>query len=398
MDTLKQAYADYEWAIKLNRSCLRMLGIWPKNNETKWEKLTTNVRIIVMLNIGIWFCLIPSVHSLLRIWGDLMSMIDNLQYTLPFIIATIKFCVMWQKKKDILPLLNMIKHDWLKPKIVQERNVMIKRARVACMLTIFGYFIMFTSFILGTTLPAFGLSMRYLTNKTDPGRLMPLQTYYFYDRDKSPFYEITYVLQTIGIFMIATAYTGTDCFLSLLVFHVCGQLENLKARVIDLDKFTNFESILSHSIQDHIRLIRSISIIDNIFTLMLLAALFYFGILFAFYGFLIGAMITQSSDVSVLRLTFIVIVFINTFAHTCLYCTVGEILVAQCEGVYEAACECKWYRLEPKKAKNLLIIMISANKPLYLTAGKLFPMTMATFCNLLKTSGGYISVLLAHRQ
>ncbi|EFN70635.1 hypothetical protein EAG_03824, partial [Camponotus floridanus] len=93
-------------------------------------------------------------------------------------------------------------------------------------------------------------------NKTDPGRLMPLQTYYFYDRDESPFYEITYALQTISICMFAAAYTGTDCFLSLLVFHVCSQLENLKIRVIDLDRFNNFENVLPNIIQDHLRLIR----------------------------------------------------------------------------------------------------------------------------------------------
>ncbi|XP_029672544.1 uncharacterized protein LOC115241123 [Formica exsecta] len=233
-----------------------MLGIWPKNNETKWGKLMTNIRVIIILNIGFWFCIIPSVHSLLKIWGDIMSMIDNLEYTLPLMMATIKFFIMWQKKEDILPLLNMIKHDWLKQKTVQEKNIMIKRARFAYILTIFGYFIMFMTFSLGTTLPVFGFSMRYLTNITDPDRLMPLQTYYFYDRDKSPFYEITYTLQSIGIFMFGAAYTSTDCFLSLLVFHVCGQLENLKARVIDLDKFNNFENVLSYSVQDHIRLIR----------------------------------------------------------------------------------------------------------------------------------------------
>ncbi|KAL6442533.1 hypothetical protein ACFW04_002608 [Cataglyphis niger] len=239
-----------------------------------------------------------------------------------------------------------------------------------------------------------------MTNKTDPDpdRLVPLQTYYVYNRDKSPFYETTYALQVISILILGAAYTSTDCFLSLLVFHVCGQLENLKARVIDLDKFNNFKGVLSHSIQDYIRLIRSINIIDNIFTLMLLGALFYFGILFAFQGFLIVSVITQHGNVSTLRLTFIMTVFINTFAHTCLYCIVGEILVTQCEGVYEAVYECKWYTLEPKKARNLLIIMICAHKPLYLTAGKLFPMTMATLCNLLKTSGSYISILLAYRE
>ncbi|XP_012060286.1 PREDICTED: uncharacterized protein LOC105623502 [Atta cephalotes] len=109
-------------------------------------------------------------------------------------------------------------------------------------------------------------------------------------------------------------------------------------------------------------------------------------------------MITQGRDLSLPRLTFIITVFVNTFGHTCLYCAVGEILVAQCEGIYEAACKYKWYNLESKKAKSLMMIMIRANKSMYLTAGKLFPMTMSTFCNLLKTSGGYISVLLAHQE
>ncbi|XP_011867934.1 PREDICTED: uncharacterized protein LOC105562044 [Vollenhovia emeryi] len=89
---------------------------------------------------------------------------------------------------------------------------------------------------------------------------------------------------------------------------------------------------------------------------------------------------------------------VSTFAHTCLYCAVGEILVAQCDGIYEAACKYKWYKLEPTKARNIMIIMMRANKSLCISAGKLFPMTMSTFCNLLKTSGGYISVLLAHRE
>ncbi|KYN50683.1 hypothetical protein ALC56_00060 [Trachymyrmex septentrionalis] len=73
-------------------------------------------------------------------------------------------------------------------------------------------------------------------------------------------------------------------------------------------------------------------------------------------------------------------------------------MYVKCEGVYQATYKYKWYNLKPKKAKNLMMIMIRTNKSLYLTAGKLFPMTMSTFCNLLKTSGGYISVLLAHRE
>ena len=63
-----------------------------------------------------------------------------------------------------------------------------------------------------------------------------------------------------------------------------------------------------------------------------------------------------------------------------IYCV--WLLLVKCEGVYEAACKYKWYNLEPKKAMNLMMIMIRTNKPMYLTAGKLFPMTMSTFCNV----------------
>lgn len=151
----------------------------------------------------------------------------------------------------------MIKNDWLKPKTTGERDVMIKRAQIARTLTILGYFIMILSLILCVGLPIFGTSLRYITNRTDPGKLMPLQTYYIYDRDKSPLFEITYILQSIGILMGAVIYTGTDNFLGLLVFHTCGQLENLKARISNLDKFDDFERAIALNVQDHIRLIRS---------------------------------------------------------------------------------------------------------------------------------------------
>lgn len=165
---------------------------------------------------------------------------------------------------DILPLLSMIKDDWLKLKTIKERNIMINRAHVARVFTIFGYFIMFMTLILGTILPIFGILMRYLTNRTDSGRLMPLQTYYIFNQNKTPFYEITYTLQCFSVIAAAIIYTGTDSFLSLLVFHACGQLENLKAHIINLDKFNNFNRTLSSSVRDYNRLIKLVDIVDKI--------------------------------------------------------------------------------------------------------------------------------------
>jgi len=38
--------------------------------------------------------------------------------------------------------------------------------------------------------------------------------------------------------------------------------------------------------------------------------------------------------------------------------------------------------MNSKETQNLLILMIRGSKPVYLTAGKVFPVTMATFCSV----------------
>ncbi|EZA58872.1 hypothetical protein X777_00693, partial [Ooceraea biroi] len=388
----------YEWAIELNRICLTFLGIWPENNETKQKKLMSDIRVIIILNIMTWACLFPMLHSLLKIYDDIMSTIDNLQYTLPLLIAVIKLFIIWQKKSDILPLLNMMKDDWLRPKTSEERNVMIKQARIARILTIFSCFVIIQAGAVMILLSVCGISMRYRTNRTDSGKLLLLQSYYLYDVSNSPLYEITFGLQTVSLILAGIMYTCTDTFMSLLIFHVCGQLENLKARIRNLGKYSNFADTLSTSVKDHIRLLRSIIVIDDTFNLMLLGLLVYFGILFIFYGFLFVSIVTQSNNLSIARLIYTMMAFVLVFGHMSLYCVLGEILVIQCDGIYDAVCQYEWYNLEPKQAKNFLNILMETRRPLHLTAGKLFPMTIATLCNVLQTSGGYISVLLAHRR
>jgi hypothetical protein len=125
------------------------------------------------------------------------------------------------------------------------------------MIIIGGFVIMFASFILLFILPCFGITMRYITNLTDPGKPLPLQTYYFYDTDKSPYFELTFIAQGLILMVSAMGYTAIDSLFGLLVFHVCGQLKNLKGRLTAFEKEPNFERVLMNAIMDHVRLIRS---------------------------------------------------------------------------------------------------------------------------------------------
>ncbi|RLU20564.1 ObirOr5-U15 [Ooceraea biroi] len=402
MDVSKHSrYKDFVWAIQLNRFGLELIGLWPGNDEVAEVKLASDLRVGIIFVIVTLISGIPLVCSLVRVWGDMILMIDNLQITLPLLIVSLKLVVMRRKRMALLSLVKMMAEDWMELKTAKEKDVMIGRAHLARAIVISGYVLMVLAFIVVIVLPYYGFSLtRHLTNLTDPGKPLPLQTYYFYDINRSPQFELTFLIQAITIFLAAVVYTSVDAFLGLTILHLCGQLENFKGRIAVLSSCQNFIRVLSNNVMNHLRLIRFASIIEDTFTLMMLGLVFYFGIVFCLHGFLLFTYVMQviTGDFSFAQLCFPIIGITILFTHTFLYCGAGEIVTNQCEGIYRAMCDLEWYKLESRKAKSLIPLMIRAKQPFRITAGKIFPLTMTTFCSLLKTSAGYISFLLAQRE
>ena len=155
----------------------------------------------------------------------------------------------------------MIAEDWMNLRTASDRDVMLKRARASRLVVICGYVLMVFAFSVLIVLPTFGLHFRYLTNLTDRDRLLPLQTYYFYDTDKSPQFELTLTIQAMTMFLGAITYTSVDAFLGLAIFHVCGQLENFRHRLFNLISCNDFDSALRNVVETHLRLIRFLRVL-----------------------------------------------------------------------------------------------------------------------------------------
>ncbi|XP_019695904.2 odorant receptor 43a-like isoform X1 [Harpegnathos saltator] len=389
---------DLEWAIGLNRLMLKLIGSWPPDNRDPHKTLKSKIRLLCSIIILLFILAIPSFLSLIRVWGDMILMVDNLIYSLPVSIAILKVCIIWYKQEDLVSLIDMIATDWMKPKMKEERDVMLRLAKISRMIAIGGCFLPFIPMIVCFALTYFGLTLRHVTNLTDLGKPLMVQTYYLYNVSKSPQFELTVFAQGIALFIMCISFYAVDHFLGLLVLHVYGQMENLHIRLARMERYANFDSVLKYNVQDHCRLIRSIEIIDDSFDLLLLVIVVYFGIIFCLLGFLIINILNDNGQISLMQLGWFAVGTITVLLHMGLYCAVGETLVMQCEKIHRAAYDYTWYTLDPKSARKLILIMLRASKPLYITAGKTFPMTMATFCNLLKTSTGYISVLLANQD
>ncbi|KAG8033864.1 hypothetical protein G9C98_008345 [Cotesia typhae] len=63
--------------------------------------------------------------------------------------------------------------------------------------------------------------------------------------------------------------------------------------------------------------------------------------------------------------------------------------------IYHAAYNSEWVNLEKRNMYQIIMIINRAQKPLIVTAGKFAPISLSTFAKLIKTSAGYMSVLLA---
>lgn len=155
-------------------------------------------------------------------------------------------------------LINSIVKDWMRVKTEEERSVMLKQARIIRLIAMGGIFMVFFAILITVFCFLFGRTVRLVTNLTDPsGKPFPIQTHYLHDISKSPKYELTYLIQVIGLITSGLSYTAVDNFLGLLVLHICGQMENLYVRLLNLEKDSNFKAVLKFNVKDHIRLIRS---------------------------------------------------------------------------------------------------------------------------------------------
>ncbi|XP_025074886.1 odorant receptor 13a-like, partial [Pogonomyrmex barbatus] len=391
---------DFVWAVELNRFGLELVGLWPKMNEAVENDFTSDLRIGIIFIIVTFVSGIPLICSLIRVRHDMILVIDNLQITLPLMVVSMKLIMMRWKRTAILPIIKMMAEDWMALKPDIERNVMLKRGRTARLIIICGYMLMISAFTMIIIFPCFGVPFRRLTNLTDRNKPLPLQTYYFYDTDKSPQFEFTLIIQAMTIFLAAITYTSVDAFLGLSILHICGQLENFRRRLVNLVSCKNFDNALCENVIAHLRLIRFANRIEDTFSLMMLGLVFYFGIVFCLYGFLLLTVITdnETNDVTFSRIFYVISGVITLLVHTFLYCGAGELITGQCEAIYRTLNDLEWYKLDSKNARCLILLIIRTSEPFRITAGKIIPLTMTTFCSLLKTSAGYISFLLAKRN
>ncbi|KAF7410511.1 hypothetical protein HZH68_004892 [Vespula germanica] len=357
---------DINYAIGWNRFNLQILGIWPDLNES--DSIFSKYWFIVHSFFMLGFITLPQSAYLMMIWGDLEVMTEILATAiLPITLACVKLLFTRYRLESLRPLLRSFGEDWKKPKSENERSVMLVNAKVTRIIsiwcTIMAYF-MISIYIVPRSL----MIAQMQRDQFEPARTVVYPGYFPYDISGTFAFIISCFGQIVAAYSASVSYISVDTFITMLVLHACAQISNLRQALEDLPSGMNemandFTKRLIWIVKGHEHL--NWLIMDH-----------------------------EGDEFPIEELISIIFFVSVTTIQLYLYCYVGEMLIVESSAIGTSAYMSEWFNMFPKDARNILFVMHRSSIPLRLTAGKFGTISMEMFSNILRTSVGYLSVLL----
>nr|WBF90995.1 odorant receptor SameORX [Schistocerca americana] len=269
-------------------------------------------------------------------------------------------------------------------------------------------------------------------------RSLPTIAWYPYDETETPFFELTYVLQGISTFYCCITNVGLNVFLVSLIIYVSDELKNLNDSISSINYSTSHNCNCSYDKQ-HGLLYRSSKIVaddgerdsdtykrhsKNLrqrtqFCCVVKARQYLWMCLqyhqeliktvkklettmtgVVFIEFVAGIIVTcltlfhaaVNAGNMALFLKFIMYLLYMTVGMF-IYCWYGQDLMEKSEDLKWAAYSCNWQGAPRSFTDLLKIVMLWAQQPLILSAGKYYRISLKTFVTLLNASYSYYAVL-----
>ncbi|XP_011882715.1 PREDICTED: odorant receptor 13a-like [Vollenhovia emeryi] len=289
--------------------------------------------------------------------------------------------------------------DWMTSKNDRKRNTMLNITRrgrnlsLTCYMGSLGTILFYVVFNF----------LKFYRSMHQPERILVYYfSYPYYNMQKSPNYEITFVIQLFGGISTAVVNSTVDSFVSILLLQICAQLINLRMTLNNLVDELAKGSISSSSFQKglaaitmrHEHLIRNAKTVDDCYSAVLFIHMVAATFQLCFESFQVFTIVSSHLEISVIKMAFLLFYVIMILTHLYIYCYSAERLLTESTNMAYGAYECRWYDISPNDAKNLMFMIYRSTIPLRLTAGKFGTFSLEMFGTTVKTSMGYLSALL----
>ncbi|XP_017795928.1 PREDICTED: odorant receptor 4-like [Habropoda laboriosa] len=394
MSGIARAEEDLRYATRFVKPILGIVGAWPiPVNSSPFTRLVRRIEHVVtyflfflMIVPGLLYVFLKEKNGKIRL--KILGPIVNCS------IQFFKYSVILYRIDKIQKSLNTIRRDWIEATdenrlIFRSKAKIGRRVLLIAAATMYGGGLCYR-----TILPL--LRGTIVTPDNVTIRPLPCPVYFvFFNEQRSPNYEIVFILQIMAGFVTYAVISGTCGMCALFVLHACSMLRILVNKMNALvDKADMTETLVHRKIADIVeyqtkikRFLKNIETITEYICLTEMVG--GTGLVCLVYYYIL--MEWENNN------TTAVIVYI-TLQISCTFCVfilcyIGQLLIDQNHVVGLTSCTVNWYRLPNRHARSMILIIAMSNYPIKLTAGKMFEMSLASFTDVMKVAMGYFNIL-----
>ncbi|KAJ8680549.1 hypothetical protein QAD02_016336, partial [Eretmocerus hayati] len=280
---------------------------------------------------------------------------------------------------EMVGLIEGIWDDWASESISNSsHNIIEKNIKTARILS---YLIM-ASYGLSTIFFESGPVAFYFSGGVNEREFLIPIISFSWNLKQSPIYEVLMIIQMIqsvaGIY-ISTIVEGQ---LAFLVLHACSKVHIVKEEILKISQCSpknasdseEMHSIIKTISQKHSNFLTFSSNLHDAYAIILLIHVITLTLLIVTSGFgFLVATEKQNLAGAVFYATFVC----SFLFSSGLYCYAGEQLTTQSETIATEIIRCPWYQLPIIHRKDINFILMRANEPVIMTAGKFSRLSLA---------------------
>ncbi|EZA50023.1 ObirOr5-L6 [Ooceraea biroi] len=215
------------------------------------------------------------------------------------------------------------------------------------------------------------------------------------DQRRNHAFEIVFLLQFFGGFIICTLTIALYGLNALLVMHTCAQMTILMTLIKMLSgeeacKGRNVDERLAIVVEHQTRTRSFLSLVEKTLQHGSLFDVLGCTMLICLVGYCI---LIEWQDGNIANTCTFLFALISNLVNIFVLCYIGEHITAVADQVAWTTNMLEWYRLPTNKTRNIVLIIITSHIPLKITAGKLVVLSFRTFGNVVKSAVAYLNIL-----
>ncbi|XP_066582677.1 putative odorant receptor 92a isoform X2 [Prorops nasuta] len=395
MDRAKAFYNDKSSHYIPHKIILFAIGQWPYQST---------VSSLFMLSLTIILgpiVFVPQVIGLYEVRDKISDILECLPPIIFDLLTMVKLSNLIINRNKMKKLLTDLADDWRNAGSMEELRIINRYAKFGKTFAFLYIIYIYLSSAAFSLLPRFSAStLKRIpgTNKTIGIDMSPFIADYKLDVEK--YYHLILCHSCTSIFVQSTIILGPQLLFVACIQHVCGMFDALCHELSEIMKNGDLDINLNPKLRDdevykklseiikkHNHIIRYSKLIEASFTISLL------------FQITLNMLILSVTAVQVL-------VYANVphelfrsgsfsaaqILHLFLECWQAQQLIDSANRVGHVAYTTHWYRVSLRSRKLLISIMMRANSPCQITAGKILTLSFPSFSKVIRTSVSYITV------